>query len=244
MRARLQADRSQGRWGKEERIEALRLCPLFCNWPEARLIELGAAARAQFYARGADIGAQRAQRREVIVVAEGGVEICSASAEGKRFVLGLAGAPDVLALVLLFSKVRLPYEFRAYSESVLLHLPCDALTAILDAEPILWRDVALLLCTRHGDSLRLLHDQTLGSLEQRMAATLAQLGRIHGIAAQGGTEVGLRLPQEQLGAMLGVTRQSVNRVLRGMERAALIAIDYNRITIRDVAALEAIAREG
>src|SRR3546814_11013623 len=89
-----------------------------------------------------------------------------------------------------------------------------------------------------SDLLRLLHDQTLGSLEQRMATTLAHLARIHGIEVEGGIEVGLRLPQEQLGAMLGVTRQSVNRVLRDMARAGVIDIDYNRITIRDAAALD------
>lgn len=244
MSTRSEAKGSHDTWGQEGRLQALRLCPLFRGWPEARLIEVASIARAQFYARGTDIGARTRTSRDVIVVARGGVEICSGSPDGKRFVLGLARAPEVLALVLLFSKVRLPYEFRAYADSVLLHLECGALTAILDAEPILWRDVALLLCTRHGDSLRLLHDQTLGSLEQRMAATLAQLGRIHGIAADGGTEVGLRLPQEQLGAMLGVTRQSVNRVLRDMERARVIAIDYNRITIRDGAALDAIAGRG
>lgn len=231
-------------WGPDERLRALRLCPLFRDWPEARLIEVAAIARARSYARGSDIGTHDPGRRDVIVVAAGGVEISSGSAAGKRFVLGLAGAHEALAFVLLLSKVRLPYDLRAYADSVLLHLPCDALTAILDAEPILWRDVAMLLCTRHGDSLRLLHDQTLGSLEQRMAATLAHLGRIHGIAAEGGTELGLRLPQEQLGAMLGVTRQSVNRVLRDMERAGVIAIDYNRITIRDAAALDGIAARG
>lgn len=242
MSTRPQANRSPEHWGPDARLRALRLCPLFRDWPEARLTEVAAIARARSYARGTDIGTHHHPRsRDVIIVAAGGVEISSGSVEGKRFVLGLASAPEVLALVLLLSDVRLPYDFRAYADSVLLHLPCDALTAILDAEPILWRDVALLLCTRHGDSLRLLHDQTLGTLEQRMAATLAHLGRIHGIAAGGGTELGLRLPQEQLGAMLGVTRQSVNRVLRDMERAGVIAIDYNRITIRDAAALDGIA---
>ena len=44
--------------------------------------------------------------------------------------------------------------------------------------------------------------------------------------------------------MLGVTRQSVNKLLRGFEEAGLIAIDYNRITIRDPAALDAIAEGG
>src|SRR3546814_10327333 len=83
----------------------------------------------------------------------------------------------------------------------------------------------------------------LGSLEQRMATTLAHLARIHGIEVEGGIEVGLRLPQEQLGAMLGVTRQSVNRVLRDMARAGVIDIDYNRITIRDAAALDGRSEE-
>jgi len=238
MSTRPRADNSPGHWGPDERLRALRLCPLFRDWPEARLVEVADIARARTYARGADVPARR---RDVIVVAAGGVEISSGSAAGKRFVLGLAGPHEALALVLLLSEVRLPYDLRAYADSVLLHLPCDALTAILDAEPILWRDVALLLCTRHGDSLRLLHDQTLGSLEQRMAATLAHLARIHGIEVAGGIEVGLRLPQEQLGAMLGVTRQSVNRVLRDMARAGVIDIDYNRITIRDAAALDGIA---
>src|SRR3546814_15189473 len=106
----------------------------------------------------------------------------SGSAAGKRFVLGVAGAHEALALVLLLSEVRLPYDLRAYADSVLLHLPCDALTAILDAEPILWRDVALLLCPRHGDSLRLLHDPTLGSLgptsqERRLGTEDVSTGR-------------------------------------------------------------------
>jgi len=74
-----------------------------------------------------------------------------------------------------------------------------------------------------------------------MAATLADLARLHGVAGAAGTELGLRLPQEQLGAMLGVTRQSVNKLLRGFEEAGVIAVDYNRITIRDPAALDGIA---
>ena len=143
----------------------------------------------------------------------------------------------------LLAEPPIHYVYSAYEDSVLLHLPCDGLAAILDAEPILWRDIALLMCTRQGDSLRQLNIQKLGSLEQRMAATLADLSRIHGIAGERGIELALRLPQEQLGAMLGVTRQSVNKLLRGFEEAHMIAVDYNRITIRDPAALDAIAAQ-
>ena len=231
-------------WSQGEREAALRRCPLFACWPEARIAELAAIARAEYYPRGAEIFAHDPERREAFVIASGEVEVSRGSAEGKKFVLGINGAPQILAIVRLLADPPIRYDYRAYEDSVLLHLPADGLAAILDAEPILWRDVALLMCARHGDSLRLLGDHNLGSLDQRMAATLVDLARIHGIAGGQGIELGLRLPQEQLGAMLGVTRQSVNKLLRGFEEAGLIAIDYNRITIRDSAALDAIAEAG
>ncbi|KTE27889.1 MULTISPECIES: Crp/Fnr family transcriptional regulator [unclassified Sphingopyxis] len=231
-------------WSQDEREAALRRCPLFACWPEVRIAELAAIARAEFYPRGTEIFAHDPERREAFVIASGEVEVSRGSAEGKKFVLGINGAPQILAIVRLLTDPPIRYDYRAYEESVLLHLPADGLAAILDAEPMLWRDVALLMCARHGDSLRLLGDHNLGSLDQRMAATLVDLARIHGTAGGPGIELGLRLPQEQLGAMLGVTRQSVNKLLRGFEAAGLIAIYYNRITIRDPAALDAIAEGG
>src|SRR3546814_6654355 len=88
---RPRADNSPGQWGPDERLHALRLCPLFRYWPETRLVEVAAIARARSYARGTDVAAHR---RDVIVVAAGGLEISSGSAAGKRFVLGVAGAHE------------------------------------------------------------------------------------------------------------------------------------------------------
>lgn len=228
-------------WSRDERLAVLRRCLLFSDWPEARLVELAAIARAEFYPRGAEVFARDPERREAFVIASGEIEISRGSAAGKKFVLGINGPPEILAIVRLLDDPPIHYEYRAYEDSVLLHLPTRDLTAILDADPILWRGIALLMCARHGDSLRLLNDHNLGSLDQRMAATLVGLARMHGISGGKGTKLGLRLPQEQLGAMLGVTRQSVNKLLRAFEEGGLIAIDYNRITIRDPAALDAIA---
>lgn len=233
----------QEKWTRDDRMAPLRACPLFLNWPEARLFEVASIARVEHYARGTEIFAREPQKREVFIVASGGIEVSRCSAAGKKFVLSVVGPHEVVGLVRLLAQVPIHYEYRAYDDSILLHLPCDGLIAILDTDPILWRDIALLMCARHGDSLRMLNDQTLGSLEQRMAAILLDLARIHGIAGNGGTELGLRLPQEQLGAMLGVTRQSVNRVLRDFERGGLIGIDYNRITIRNALELGDIAAQ-
>ncbi|MGN6290911.1 MAG: Crp/Fnr family transcriptional regulator [Sphingopyxis terrae] len=226
-----------------DRLAVLRRCPLFAAWPEARLADLARIARTADYPRGAEIFARDPEQRDIFVIAAGGVEVSRGSAAGRKFVLSLSGPFEVLALVRLLDNPPIRFAYRAHMDTTLVHLPVAGLRAILDADPILWRDIALLMCARQGDSLRLLNDQQLGSLDQRMAWTLADLARIHGIAGEQGTDVGLRLPQEQLGAMLGVTRQSVNKLLRGFEEAGLIAIDYNRITIRDPAALDRLAAQ-
>lgn len=231
----------KGGWNGDARLAVLRLCPPFADWDDGALARLAAIARVEHHARGAEIFARDPERREAFVIAHGEIEISRVSASGRKYVLSVSGAHSVLALVRLLDRQPIHFTYRAYSDTTLLHLPTARLIAILDARPMLWRSIALFMCARQGDSLRLLNDQQLGSLEQRMAATIVDLARIHGIEGKEGTEVGLRLPQEQLGAMLGITRQSVNKLLRGFEEAGLIATDYNRLTIRDHAALDRIA---
>lgn len=58
----------------------------------------------------------------------------------------------------------------------------------------------------------------------------------------GGLAVELHLSQEGLGAMVGVSRQSVNRALKALEAQAVLAVGYGAVTIHDVGRLEALAR--
>ncbi len=230
-----------GTWSHKDRMEALRQCRLFATWPDERLADLAMIAYAKFHPRGAEIFARDPEHREAFVIAAGEVEIGRESVDGRRFVLSVQGPHEILAVVRLLAAPPIHYVYRAYEDTVLLHLPCDALTALLDSDPILWRDVALLMCARQGESLRQLDAVRLGTLEQQLARTLIDLSLIHGIERPDEVELGLRLPQEQLAAMLGISRQSVNKLLRKLEEEAIIALDYNRITILRPAALEALA---
>jgi CRP-like cAMP-binding protein len=64
----------------------------------------------------------------------------------------------------------------------------------------------------------------------------------HGQAASGG---GLSLPfslsQEEMGQLVGITRQAVGRCLRTWARAGWVDLGYTRIVIRNPEALAALA---
>ena len=68
-----------------------------------------------------------------------------------------------------------------------------------------------------------------------------ELAGDHGVPdADGGTRVDLHLPQEELAAMLGATREAVGRHLKRFERDGLIALAYGRVVLRDPEGLRAL----
>ena len=67
----------------------------------------------------------------------------------------------------------------------------------------------------------------------------------YGRSVDGGVQLALKLSQDELAAMLGVSRQSLNRELMALHADGFVSSAYARITLHDVAALSALAgREG
>ena len=49
----------------------------------------------------------------------------------------------------------------------------------------------------------------------------------------------LNLTQEEIGQLCGLSRQTVNRVLRGLEGSGIVSLDFGRVAIVDDDALAA-----
>lgn len=75
-----------------------------------------------------------------------------------------------------------------------------------------------------------------------MARLLLTLADQHGRTIQAGIELALKLSQDDLADMLGVARQSLNRVLKELQKQQLIDIAYSSITLRDIMSLQALAQ--
>jgi CRP-like cAMP-binding protein len=233
----------QGKGGTPDRrsrvLAALQGCSLFGRWPEHCINALASHGRLERYEGGAQVLAHEPQRREIFIVVAGCIEVSHSSDDGKKFVLGLVGPGEPIALVRLLPQAPMHYGYYAHGSTELVHLPSDALRAVLDSEPILWRDIALLTLGRFAWNTWLLRDQMLASQARRVAAALLSLARLQGVQSEDGSS--LRLSQDELGALLGVTRQSVHKELRALEAAGLVRVDYNRISLLDTTALQQLA---
>jgi CRP-like cAMP-binding protein len=197
------------------------------------------------YSRRTQVLAHDRHRRELLVVVSGCLEISSMSAHGRKYVNALLGPGQVAPLVRLLEDVPLPYDYHAHEDSVIIHLPSDAVIAVLDAEPVLWRDVAKLGLQRQRLSIVLLQNQMLNSIHGRVAATLMSLIHFYGGQGPGTAEDAdgplVRLSQNDLAAMLGLSRQTINKELGRLVEEGAIDMRYKRIRIVDAERLARIA---
>lgn len=199
------------------------------------------SARLVRYRRRTQVLARDRHRRELLAVVSGCLEISSMSPQGRKYVNALLGPGQVAPLVRLLQDVPLPYDYHAHEDSVIVHLPSDAVIAVLDAEPVLWRDVAKLGLQRQRLSVVLLQHQMLNSVGGRVAATLMSLIHFYRGQAEDDSSPLLRLSQHDLAAMLGLSRQTINKELGRLVEEGVIDLSYKRIRIVDAERLRRIA---
>jgi len=218
----------------------LRWCELFSTWPAHCLQRLIPAVRLRRYRRGAQVLGHDSARRELLVVVSGSLEVAAVNESGRRYVNSLLGPRHVVPLVRLLDDVPLSYGYDAHEDSVVLHIPADAVIEVLDADPGLWREVARLALYRQRLSVGSLRAQMVGSIQRRLAATLLNMEMGYHLSGQPAREGLLQVSQADLAAMLGLSRQTINKELAHLRDLGLVDYGggYKRLRIVDLAALQ------
>jgi len=130
------------------------------------------------------------------------------------------------------------YDIVALRDSTIAYVPRTTFMALLDESVAFNRFLLVQLNERLGQFIGMVeHDRLLGP-DARLARGLA--GLFNPLLYPG---IGPTLPisQEELGQLVGLSRQRVNRALKVLEERALLRIEYGAVTVLD---LEGLRRFG
>lgn len=215
-------------------------------WRDIASPELGAAlaaiGRRRALADGELLYARGDPGSELYGVGAGFIRLAAQTQDGEEYLLGLYPPGTWFGEVSLFDQLPRPTSAYAVGRTELLIVSAAELRRVLDANPVWYRDFARVLCNKLRISLAHIESTTL-PLSVRIVLRLLDLAQAYGEAGEGGIVIGLRLPQEDLARMLGLTRQSVNKELRALENSGWLRISRGRITLLDPAALRRHVRE-
>jgi CRP/FNR family cyclic AMP-dependent transcriptional regulator len=183
------------------------------------------------YERGRTLLAQGADRQEVFVVKRGLLREAAVSLDGRWFVHGLLGPGDVFGS--LTRSGPAPASVRTLRPSEVITIPRLMMDELIHHHP----DAAWWLLTRI--ERRLLRAQTTTEelawheVPGRVRRRLLVLAQQHGRRTSDGIRIDVPLTQEDLAAMVGAARETVNRTIVSLISSGFVRVEHRRYILRD-----------
>lgn len=195
---------------------------------EGHLIRLNAGEWAQ--AEGDD-------RPGFSVVISGLLHSYCAAPGGREVLIGLVGPGSVIGHATRYSGGPRLVTAVCVEPCALLEVSLAALDRIGSRTPQIWQAMAGFAYTHMRSTLRMAAEVISLPPRERIAA------RLLAFRDQAGTENSavIRISQELLGEMMGLTRKTINHHLATFETAGLIKTGYGKITLTNIAGLKQIA---
>jgi CRP-like cAMP-binding protein len=220
-------------------LDSLRSCPLFTRVDADALMGVVRRLRQRRFRRNEVIFHQGDPGGALYVITEGAVKIVLPSPEGEEAIIATLRAGDFFGELALLDGEPHSATATAVEPTETLSLPRDVFLDLMGREPDL-RDALLKgitaelrRLTGHVEELHFL------DLAGRLAKRLRRLAEDQAPGASGEIVLDWPYTQSDLAAMIGGTRQSVNKLLAELVEKGLVVIDRDRLVIHD---LEALAR--
>jgi CRP-like cAMP-binding protein len=195
-----------------------------------------AASLPRRYDDAAPIVRQGETSTSLFLVTRGIVRISSVLPSGRQVVLALIEPGEVFGESALLGEPS-PVEARAVSWAYVLPIDVDALEAVLERNPATTGEVLRLLAGRLRRTSGALEDVLALDVGARVSRRLHDLATRHGVPYGRGVRLGIFVTQEDLGRMVGASRESVNRSFRSLASRGLIHRRGRSVVIPDLAAL-------
>jgi len=170
---------------------------------------------------------------------EGTVRVGAVSEQGKEALLSLVEPPHWFGEIGLFDGQPRTHDAYGVGQCTLLHIPQNTLLALLDEYPQHWRQLALLMSQKLRMTFINLEQLSLLPAPTRLAHRLLMIAEGYGETTP--PRRVLQLPQEQLAAMLSLSRQTTNQILKELQGQGIIGLSYGEIEILDAVRLRELA---
>lgn len=213
----------QGRW--------------FSTLPPERQQQLLAHAIVQKVPAGMALFLRGDANAGLYCVLEGALLIGAVSAGAREATLGLLEPPQWFGEIAFFDDGPRTHDAHARVASRVLLVPRPALQRLMAADPVWWHHLGQLLAEKVRALFVSLEDMAVLAAPARVARRLLAMANGHGMLASGLTHHTIAVSQEQLGAMLSLTRQTVSEVLRDFEAHGWLKRRYGAIELLDLDAL-------
>jgi CRP/FNR family transcriptional regulator, cyclic AMP receptor protein len=221
-------------------LSILRDHSIFGKLPGAAIERLSSHLRTRKVRRSATIFAKGEPGTALMAVISGCVRICVTSPNGREAVLNLIGEGEIFGEVALLDGHPRTADAVAISDCELMVIDRRDFIPFLRDNPEIAIKLIEVLCARLRRTSQQVEDVMSLNLPARLAKLVLRLAKEAGASSQGKISVS----QREIGQMIGMSRESINKQLQSWARAKWVRLERGSIELLRPEPLEDLARNG
>lgn len=215
----------------------LRQCYLFEGLSDTALDALAQQTQITHVAKGAVLFLSGDEADGLRIVTKGLLRVWINDAEGREITLSLSEPGDAIGEIALLDGAPRSASVTAMDKSEVLLIRRASFQALLRDHSELSAHMIEILCERLRSLTDHLGEVALLPLRERVARKLFDLAQSHATPEGKGARFRRSFSQSELAAMLGVTREAVNKQIAGLTSEGILGKDAGRLVILDLDAL-------
>lgn len=219
---------------------ALRESGFFSDTSDELVAKIARMSKFESYRKGELIFAEDNPCGGMYVVVSGAVKVYKIGPDGREHILHVAEPGDTFGEVAMFLGKGYPAYAGAVKDSLTVFVRRQPLIDLLERSPDLCFEILGSLAAWTHRLVNKLENLTLHDASARLAQYLLSRTK----PSQGVPEVVLTVPKQTLAAHLGISSETLSRLINRMEAAGVIAPEGRIIRIPDRAGLESVAENG
>ena len=168
----------------------------------------------------------------VYCVRDGRVKLYRSLADGRNAILGIAGAGDLLGVRPLLLGRAHDLGAKALEETTACLLDRDSFVSLLGRHSGLSLRLAMRLSNDLHEAYQQLVDATMKTPADRVRELLVSLTESHGWNGPEGVRIAPGLSQDELAALAGMSRRTLNRALAQLRQEGFVRCSRRSILLR------------
>jgi len=216
-----------------DRMTFLQTFPLFRDLGDEALHYLAKKSRQRMFQVGETIYHQGEPGHTCHIVVRGRLRVFVVGEDGRELSVRLLGSGEIVGEMALFEDLPRSANVEALEETQTLELHRDVLLGCLRQSPPL----ALSLLRALSARLRYATEEAEGlaslTVPERLMRQLRRLAEWCGMPVSDGVRITLPLTQQELAALVGTSRESVNRALVRLRRQEEVRLEDGWIVLLD-----------
>ena len=223
----------------------LRSIPLFAGLTEQELAKIAALAQVRQYATRTVVVNQGDAALALFAIVRGRLKVASCGPDGRDTVLGIMSDGEVFGEVALIDGGVRSATCTTVEPSELLVLDRAEFLELLEKSPTIAVKLLHVLAGRLRRLSQRSEDAAFLDVPSRLARSLLDLATRFGErrrAPASGICITLKLSQQELGDLVGATRESVNKHLSEWTRQGFLEVHGGRMIISDIDSVRRLAK--